>query len=75
MKEKNKNKTKQKKKIEVAPPGFEPAPQLPPAQKVRPHTTGPCDHCTFSMRKLIVLKYFSVPFTMFEPCGAVFIMN
>ena len=49
MKEKNKNKTKQKKKIEVAPPGFEPAPQLPPAQKVRPHTTGPCDHCTFSM--------------------------
>ena len=25
--------------------------------------------------KLIVLKYFSLPFTLFEPCGAVFIMN
>ena len=25
--------------------------------------------------KLIVLKYFSLPFTLFEPYGAVFIMN
>ena len=23
----------------------------------------------------MVLKYFSLPFTLFEPCGAVFIMN
>ena len=25
--------------------------------------------------KIIVLKYFSLPFTLFEPCWAVFIMN
>ena len=46
---------------------FEPAPQHPPAKKVRPLTTGPCDQ--------IVLKHFSLPFTMFESYGAVFIMN
>ena len=38
-------------------------------------TTGPCDHCTDNSSKLIVLKYFSLPFTLFEPYGAVFIMN
>ena len=39
MKEKN----NEKKKMELAPPGFEPAPLLPPAQNVKPQTTGPCD--------------------------------
>ena len=34
----------QKTKLEVAQPGVEPAPQIPPVQKVRPHTTGPCNH-------------------------------
>ena len=43
-------------------------------------TTGPCDHYTNNYLnywdvKLIVLKYFSLPFTLFEPCGAVFMMN
>ena len=38
-------------------------------------TTGPCDHCAEYMSKLIVLKYFSLLFTLFEPYGAVFIMN
>ena len=55
---------KKRKKMQVAPPGFEPAPQLP----------GPCDHCAIRTL-IIILKYFSLPFTLFEPCGAVFIMN
>ena len=38
-------------------------------------TTGPCDHCAEYRSKLIVLKYFSLLFTLFEPYGAVFIMN
>ena len=38
-----------KKNLEVTPPGFEPAPQLPSAK--------------------------NVPLNLFEPCGAVFIMN
>ena len=42
---------------------------------MRPLTTGPCDHRTDNSLKLIVLKYFSLPFTLFEPYGAVFIMN
>ena len=45
------------------------------SEKVRPLTTGPYDHCTDNSSKLIVLKYFSLPFTLFEPYGAVFIMN
>ena len=62
--------------MEVATPGFEPAPQLPPAKKVRFLTTGPCDHCSeWKVKFKIVLKYFSLPFTLFEPCGAVFMMN
>ena len=40
-----------------------------------PHTTGPCVRCTVWNLKLIVLKCFSLPFTQFEPCGAVFNMN
>ena len=44
-------------------------------KKVRRLTTGPYDHCTNKSVKLIVLKYFSLPFTLFEPCGAVFIIN
>ena len=44
-------------------------------KKVRLLNTGPCDHCTVLNVKLIVLKYFSLPFTLFEPCGAVFMMN
>ena len=44
-------------------------------KKVRPLTTGPCDNYANQWLKVIVLKYFSLPFTLFEPCGAVFIMN
>ena len=37
-----KEKKNEKRKLQVAPPGFEPAPQLPPAQiVVRPRTTEP----------------------------------
>ena len=64
------------KKLEVAPPGFEPTPQLLLAQKVRPHTGRPYISCTVCNVKLIALKYFSLPiFTLFETCGAVFIMK
>ena len=63
------------KELEDATPGFEPAFQLPPAKKVRPLTTEPCDHFAILRRKLTVLKYLSLPFTLFEPYGAVFIMN
>ena len=45
------------------------------SKKVRNLTTGPCDHCADNSSKLIVLNYFSLPFTLFEPYGAVFIMN
>ena len=55
--------------MQVALPGFK-----PPAQKVRPHTM-PCDHFRICTIRLIMLKYFSLPLTLFEPCGAVFIMN
>ena len=44
-------------------------------RKVKPHTTGSRDHCTIRFSKLIILKYFSLPFTLFQPCRAVFIMN
>ena len=57
-------------KMEVATPGFEPAPQLPPAKKIRFLTTRPRDHYSN-----LLLKYLSLPFTLFEPYGAVFIMN
>ena len=60
-KPKHKNGTKKE-----APPGFEPAPRLPIEQKVKPRTTGPCDYCTICPVKLIVLKYFCLPFTLFE---------
>ena len=56
-------------------PGFEPAFQPPLAKKVRSLTTGPCDRFAILFRKLTVLKYLSLPFTLFEPYGAVFIMN
>ena len=65
---------KEKKKPEVATGGFEPASQLPPAKKVRPLTSGPCDRTSFSF-KINNLKYLSLPSTLFEPYGAVFIMN
>ena len=42
---------------------------------MRSLTTGPCDHYAYCFLKLIVLKYLSPPFTLFEPYGAVFIMN
>ena len=45
------------------------------SEKVQPLTTGPCDHCAEYLSKLIELKYFSLLFTLFEPYGAVFIMN
>ena len=51
---KEKNRQKPKKSRTVALPGFEPAPQLPQAQKVRPHTTEPCDKFTVQFLKLIV---------------------
>ena len=57
-------------KMEVATPGFEPAPQLPPAKKMRFLTTRPRNH-----HSNLLLKYLSLPFTLFEPYGAVFIMN
>ena len=63
------------KKLEVARPGFEPAPQLPPAKEGRLLTTGQCEHLQVHFVKLIALKYLSLPFTLFEPYGAVFIMN
>ena len=74
-KPKCKKKNDERKKMEVATLGLEPAPQLPPAKKVRFLTTRPCDHYTIRMSKLTVLKYLSQPFTLFEPYGAVFIMN
>ena len=37
--------------------------------------SGPCVHCTNRSVKLIVFKYFSLPFTLFERCGAVFMMD
>ena len=43
--------------------------------KVRLLTTRPCGHYTNETVKLILLKYLSLPFTLFEPYGAVFIMN
>ena len=56
---------------------FEPAPQRPPAQKVRPQTTRPCGHCAICGVKCgeIPLKYFSPPFKLFEPCETEVIMN
>ena len=54
--------------------GFEPASQLPPAKKVRPLTSGPCDRTPFFF-KINNLKYLSLPSTLFEPYGAVFIVN
>ena len=36
-------KKKNQNKLQVAPPGFEPEPQLPPVQKVWLLTTGPCE--------------------------------
>ena len=59
-KQKGKNTIMKEKKMQVASPGFEPAPQLPPVKKVRPQTTGSCGHCEV----LIILKYFSLPFTV-----------
>ena len=66
----------EKKKTEVDTSGLEPScTPTSSSKKVRLLTTGPWDHCTDNSSKLIVLKYFSLPFTMFEPYGAVFIMN
>ena len=70
-----KRRWKKKKKREVATRGFERASQLPPAKKRQHLTTGPCDHYAYYVRKLINLKFFSLPFTPFAPYGAVFIMN
>ena len=65
------------KKMEVDTPGLEPScTPTSSSEKVRPLTTGPCDHCADNLSKSIAeLKYFSLPFTLFEPYGAVFIMN
>ena len=58
-----------KKKMEVATPGFDLHPNF-----LKPKSAA-SDHYTKISLKLIVLKYFSLPFTLFEPCRAVFIMN
>ena len=77
----SRNKPKRKNTMKEKKTGSSPGrdlnlhPKLPPAKIVRLHITGSCDHCTNSKLKLIVLKYFSLPFTRFEPCGAVFMMN
>ena len=63
------------KKTEVATWGFKRASQLPPAKKVRLLSTEPCHRYIHFLWKWIALKYLSLPFTLFEPCGAVFIMN
>ena len=64
------------KKKEVDTPGLEPScTPTSSSEKVQPLTTGPCDHCAHNPSKLIVLKYFSLQITLFEPYGAVFIMN
>ena len=69
-------KTMKGKKKEVATQGYEySCTPTSSSEKVQPLTTGPCDHCAEYMSKLIVLKYFSLLFTLFEPYGAVFIMN
>ena len=47
-KPKGKKKMKEKKKLDVATPGFKPAPQLPPAKKGPFLTTGPCDQYAVS---------------------------
>ena len=63
-------------KMKVDTPGLEPScTPTSSSEKARPLTTGPCDHCTGNSSKLIELKYFSLPFTLFEPYGAVVIMN
>ena len=51
------------------------APLTSSSEKVRPLTTEPCNHYAEYVSKLIVLKYFSLLFTLFEPYGAVFIMH
>ena len=67
---------KEKKNMEVDTLGLEPScTPTSSSKKVRNLTTGPCDHCADNSSKLIVLNYFSLPFTLFEPYGAVFIMN
>lgn len=59
------NKPKKNTMKELAPPDFEPAPQLPPAQKVRPHITGPCDHSIIVSFKINSLEvFFSVIHTL-----------
>ena len=58
-----------KKKMEVATPGFDLHPNF-----LKPKSAA-SDHYTKISLKLIMLKYFSLPFTLFEPCRAVFIMN
>ena len=66
-------KTMKEKKMEVDTPGLKPScTPTSSSEKVRPLTTGPCD---YNSSKLIALKYFYLPFTLFEPYGAVFIMN
>ena len=42
--EEKRAKRKKKKKLDAAPPGFEPASQLPLGQYASPHTTGPCEY-------------------------------
>ena len=51
MRRKKKTETK---KLQVALPRFEPAPQLSPAENVKPGTTGPCENMTCKINSLYV---------------------
>ena len=55
--------------------GFEPAPQLLPAQRNAAYDHSATRLLPQNHIKLKVLKYLSLPFTLFEPYGALFIMN
>ena len=59
----------------LIPPGFEPTPWLRPSPNGRPYATGPCDHLRDCLFNLTVLKYFSLPFTPFEPCESLLRKN
>ena len=69
---KPKGKNTMKKKNESSHPGiWTCTPTVPPAKKCG---LWPLGHAT-TTPKSKVLKYFPLPFTLFEPCRAVFIMN
>ena len=60
---------------EVAKPRFELTPRLSPAGQVSCQTTGPRFPWSFFSQRKNRFRHFSLPFTPFEACGAVLIMN